>query len=69
MPTKSLDTPIVPKDYAGQWIAWNPEQTKIVASGRTFREAWEAARLAGESNALLDKVPRADVRFIGGLRT
>ncbi len=60
--------PLVPREFAGCWIAWNHEQTKIVASGRTLTEARQAAESAGESAPILAKAPRADVRFLGGVR-
>lgn len=66
MDKKQKQPPLVPKKYAGQWIAWNHKQTKIVACGRTFAEAKRAADEAGVSDPLLAKVPRADVRFVGG---
>ena len=58
--------PVVPKEYAGQWIAWDQEQTQIVASGRTYEEACQAAIAAGEEHPLLAKAPSAKVRFVGG---
>jgi len=58
--------PVVPKQYAGQWIAWNQEQTQIVASGRTYEEARQAAIAAGADRPLLAKAPSAKVRFVGG---
>lgn len=60
--------PTVPRNYAGQWIAWNRARTTIVASGRTLDEARRAAEAAGEPQPILAKVPRADVRFLGGVR-
>src|SRR5260370_41643486 len=57
--------PIVPIEYAGKWIAWNQEGTRIVASGQTLQEAIEAAAKAGESDPILGKAPKADVRFVG----
>ncbi len=62
---KEAESPIVPRQYAGLWIAWNHGQTKIVASGRTLAEACEAARLAGEGDPVLAKVPNFEVRFVG----
>ena len=56
---------IVPREYAGLWIAWNYEGTRIVASGRTIDEAAEAAAVAGETQPVFVKVPKADVRFVG----
>jgi hypothetical protein len=58
--------PIVPKKYAGKWIAWDFAQTKIIASGRTFEETHKAAKATGESRPVLVKTPDARVRFIGG---
>jgi hypothetical protein len=55
--------PLVPKEYAGQWIAWDQAHTRIIASGRTFEEVRNAAIAAGESDPLMDMVPSAKVRF------
>lgn len=61
----SADSRVVPIDYAGQWIAWNHEGTRIVASGRTLEDAAKAATAAGETQPVFAKVPKADVRFVG----
>ncbi len=58
-------SPTVPHNYAGQWIAWNPQGTRIVASGRTLREATQAAAAAGETQPVFAKVPKAEIRFAG----
>jgi hypothetical protein len=68
MATQDSAAPVVPKKYAGQWIAWDRARTTIVASGRTFDDARRAAEAAGESAPILAKAPRADVRFLGGVR-
>jgi hypothetical protein len=68
MPSVNRDEPpIVPIEYSGLWIAWDQAQTKIIASGKTFAEVKRAAEKAGECDPLFDKVPRSDVRFVGGL--
>jgi hypothetical protein len=61
----SPESPVVPIDYSGQWIAWNSQGTHIVASGRTIQEAAQAAAAAGELQPVFAKVPKADVRFVG----
>lgn len=66
--TKPVKFPIVPLEYAGQWIAWNHERTRIIASGRTIEEVVKAAAEAGESDPMFDKAPKANVRFVGILR-
>jgi hypothetical protein len=57
--------PTVPIEYAGKWIAWNHDRTRIVASGEKPLEVLEAAKKTGESNPILGKAPRANVRSIG----
>jgi len=54
------EAPVVPLEYAGRWIAWNRDLTRIVASGSTFDEAHEAAVAAGEPRLVLGKAPHAD---------
>jgi hypothetical protein len=62
----SHPTPLtVPREYAGRWIAWNHEFTKIIASGESLAEVMQAAERCGELDPVIDKVPRADVRLIG----
>ena len=63
--TKPVEYPIVPLEYAGMWIAWNNERTRIIASGRTVEEVVKAAAEAGETDPMFDKVPKANVRFVG----
>jgi hypothetical protein len=53
-------------EYAGKWIAWNFEETKIIASGISYGETKQAAQAAGEERPVLVKAPDADVRFLGG---
>jgi hypothetical protein len=55
--------PTVPREYAGQWIAWNRELTKIVASSSTAAGALQAAKEAGELAPVLAKSPPAHRRM------
>jgi hypothetical protein len=66
--SKPKETPVVPKKYAGQWIAWNRDRTAIVGSGLTLPEAAAAAKSAGERDPGFEWVPPADRRIVGGLR-
>ncbi|MFM9959631.1 MAG: DUF5678 domain-containing protein [Planctomycetaceae bacterium] len=61
-------SPKVPKKYCGLWIAWNHEQTKILASGKTLPEAIAAAEATGEEKPIFTKAPHATSRFVGGTR-
>ena len=60
--------PTVPIEYAGKWIAWDHDMTRIVASGNSPTEVLETAKKVGVSDPILDKSPRASVRLIGGPR-
>lgn len=60
----STESPVVPVEYAGRWIAWNHQGTRIVASGRTLQEAALAAVAAGETHPVFAKVPKAEARFV-----
>lgn len=60
--------PVVPKEYAGRWIAWNAAANKIIASGDDLPTVAKKAQAAGEAHPSFEKVPRADVRIIGAAR-
>lgn len=64
---KPRPLPIVPLKYAGRWIAWDYNHTRIVASGTTLAEAQAKAQTVGEARAWFDRAPDAEVRF-GGAR-
>lgn len=54
-----------PVKYQGQWVAWNYEHTKVVASGESPLEVKEKAIKKGEPRPWLDKVP-AENEYYGG---
>ena len=60
-----INRPTVPIEYAGMWIAWDHEMSRIVATGNTLAEVLQYAKEAGESDPVLDKVPPANTRLIG----
>lgn len=62
---KTKEIPIVPIEYAGQWIAWNEDHTKIVASGKTLREADENAIATEEKHLWFEKIPSSTDFFSG----
>lgn len=68
MATTDQTAPIVPKKFAGQWIAWNRTRTTIIASGPSFDDARRAAEALGEPTPILAKAPASNVRFLGGVR-
>ena len=45
-----------PMEYAGQWIAWNKDRTRIVAHGAKFGEVRAEAIAAGCAEPLMQRV-------------
>jgi hypothetical protein len=68
MSNKTSRIPVVPRKYAGKWIAWNYDGTRILAAADDLATAENTARDAGESRPRLERVPPADVRIVGGAR-
>jgi hypothetical protein len=57
--------PAAPPEFAGQWVAWNKERTKIVAHGDDMAFVHRSAIAIGHPNAILQHVRRPEVTFIG----
>ena len=64
--SESSPPPVVPIEHAGKWIAWNYEETAIVATGDSYAATKQAAEERGESRPILARAPDASVRFVGG---
>ena len=62
------ESPVVPLEYAGLWIAWDRDHSRIVASAASFDAALDAALDAGEEEPILAKVPVAGMWFVGRAR-
>ena len=45
-----------PREFSGQWIAWDHSHTKIVAHGNDFAEVHRAANSCGIAEPLMQKV-------------
>ncbi|WP_442481445.1 hypothetical protein [Aeoliella sp. SH292] len=56
---------VVAIEYAGKWLAWDFEETRILASAESYEDAKAAALSTGESRPVLVRAPDADKRFIG----
>lgn len=65
MNQKTKEIPIVPLEFAGQWIAWNEDHTKIIASAKHLPEAHQKALKTGEKHFWMSKVPSSK-DFFGG---
>ena len=68
MPTKPIDsqsTTSVPVEYAGKWVAWNSDHSRIVAHSDSVQHLWQVVQADRIPDPIFEKVPRADVRFVG----
>jgi hypothetical protein len=52
----------------GSWAAMSHDQTRLVASGNSIREAVDLARLNGESNPVLIRTPFAEEGITAGVK-
>ena len=46
----------LPRTYLGKWVALDPEDQRVVASGATAAEVYDAASKAGIAEPLITKV-------------
>lgn len=53
-----------PMEYAGQWVAWDHDQTRIVAHGTTLQEVWNAVAAAGVVDPVYQRVRRLDEHLV-----
>lgn len=66
-PQQRIDShtaPVVPLEYAGQWVGWTKDLKRIVAHGKTLEEVAQVAEQAGERDIVFEKVPRPN-SFVG----
>ena len=67
-PSTSAASRVVPIDYAGQWIAWNPTGTRVVASASDPEDLEDLVRRAGQDPGLcvIEGIPDSDSVLGGG---
>lgn len=68
MPTKPVDphmTKALPSEYAGKWVAWTSDHSRIVAHSQSVRELWQIVHDLGIDDPVFEKILRVDVRFVG----
>lgn len=64
-PTDARDQKAVPVEFSGKWVVWNAEHTHIVAHAETLQELWQLASEKQIEDPVFEKVPHADVSFVG----
>ncbi len=68
MPTRPLNpnaTKPVPVVFAGQWVAWTSDHSRIVAHCESMQELWRIVNDRQITDPIFEKVPRSNVRFVG----
>ena len=61
---------VVPREYAGRWIAWSADSRRIVATGASFAACEAAAARAGfpSDQVAIERVPTGRQRLTGSGR-
>lgn len=62
---KSSLPPPAPVEYAGQWVAWNRDRTKIIAHGEDVAQVYRDALASGHASAIYQKIGRPGIAIIG----
>ena len=53
------------KKYKGLWVALEDDETTVVASGKTAKEALQKARNHGYVNPILARMPKELMPYVG----
>lgn len=53
------------EQYKGLWVALEDDETTVVGSGKTLKEALESAKASGFSEPIVTHVPEKLVTYIG----
>lgn len=54
------------KKYKGLWVALKDDETTVISSGKTAKEAYQKAQDKGFKMPILMNVPKKASYFIGG---
>jgi hypothetical protein len=61
----AVDWTKIYKKYKGLWVALRKDETTVLASGKTAKEAWENAQKKGYKKPILTRMPKELVTYIG----
>ncbi len=61
----AIDWSNIYKKYKGLWVALANDETTVLASGKTAKEAWDKARKSGYEKPILTKMPSELVTYVG----
>lgn len=54
---KTIDLSKILEPYSNEWVALSIDEKKVIASGKTVKEALQKAKQKGENSPILTKVP------------
>ena len=60
-----IDWSKIYKKYKGLWVTLKEDETTVISSGKTPKEALETARGKGFSNPILHRVPTETLPYVG----
>ncbi len=58
----ALENELIPRDWAGKWVAWSADGLRIVGVGETLEEAERKGIESGEPGPILERAPGLDRR-------
>jgi hypothetical protein len=61
----AIDWTKIYKKYKGLWVALSKDETTVLASGKTAKEAWENAQKKGYKKPILTRMPKELVTYVG----
>ena len=63
----AIDWTKIYKTYKGLWVALENDETTVVASGKTAKEAWNKAQDKGYLKPILTRMPDELTTYIGSV--
>lgn len=61
----AIDWTKIYKKYKGLWVALKDDESTVIASGKTAKEALDKAYKKGYNNPILTRMPEKLVTYIG----
>lgn len=61
----AIDWTKIYEKYKGLWVALEKDETTVVASGKTAKEAWDRAQEKGYKKPILTHMPERIVPYVG----
>ena len=63
----AIDWTKIYKKYKGLWVALADDETTVLSSGKTLKEALDKAKKNGYTNPIFTRMPESLVSYVGSL--